>query len=196
MRNLRRQLLLTDPLTTVEKLTNKSILTKSSDDTGKYNTYVLNSKLTKRFSKIKDFVGKFFGDEDLKLNALIIDYSLGYITEEQARELINIINNNINKQNLEYFIKLKNFTGFTDVDLLLTKDANPEIAEYIVHYDTYLDGLRGSNFNSVTIKLYNNSRISVLQNMFRGATCKTITFDLSKYTNQGTSAVQPTDMSG
>ena len=93
MRNLRRQLLLTDPLTTVEKLTNKSILTKSSDDTGKCNTYVLNSKLTKRFSKIKDFVEKFFGDEDLKLNALIIDYSLGYITEEQARELINIINN-------------------------------------------------------------------------------------------------------
>ena len=91
MRNLRRQLLLTDPLTTVEKLTNKSILTKSSDDTGKCNTYVLNSKLTKRFSKIKDFVEKFFSDEDLKLNALIIDYSLGYITEEQARELINII---------------------------------------------------------------------------------------------------------
>ena len=59
MRNLRRQLLLTDPLTTVEKLTNKSILTKSSDDTGKCNTYVLNSKLTKRFSKIKDFVEKF-----------------------------------------------------------------------------------------------------------------------------------------
>ena len=196
MRNLRRQLLLTDPLTTVEKLTNKSILTKSSDDTGKCNTYVLNSKLTKRFSKIKDFVEKFFSDEDLKLNALIIDYSLGYITEEQARELINIINNNINKQDLEYFIKLKNFTGFTDVNLLLTKDANPEIAENIVHYDTYLDGLRGSNFNSVTIKLYNNSRISVLQNMFRGATCKTITFDLSKYTNQGISAVQPTDMSG
>lgn len=188
----RRRLMLVDVITTVQKLVNKSTLSLTSTTSGDttHNTYTLSNNLTKSINKISDLKETFFDYNEDTFNKLSLDYSTGFISEEYANELLEVINTTENVQTLLDYIELKNFgTLFENKDLVINKSTSSNYNSNYLNYDSSPDFLSGSTFNSVTLNI-NVGNVSVLQNMFRRAKVKTITFNL----NGGRCA--PSDMSG
>lgn len=187
MSKLRRQLLLSDPSYTVQKLVNKGILayTEKAENGLLQRDYAFSKIYKKPFKKIKDFTYTFFDthktDNLFDEFRLTIDYSKGYLTKEQVDELIEIINTTPHYQKLNFSFRLNlGKKDFTDKDIILNLYNDN-------YYQMNTDMFSGSDINSVTFNIAGNGSISVLQNMFRWSGCKTIKFS---------KPIKPTDISG
>ena len=190
MRNLRRQLLLSNPSTTVQKLVDKGILSVTSDVDTNTKLYKFTKSYRKSFNKIKDFKQVFMGNTSPVLSGLSINYSDNFLSKGQIDELIKIINTTDNNQNLRnyFYLNLGN-SDFINTDIVFNLNTSDDYDNYVKDYQFFPDALAGSTVNSVTLDI-KKGNFSSMQNFLRNCNCKRFNINLSG------GVCIPTDASG
>lgn len=190
MSNLRRQLLLSNPSTTVQKLVDKGILSVTSDVDTNTKLYKFTKSYRKSFNKIKDFKQVFMGNTSPVLSGLSINYSDNFLSKGQIDELIKIINTTDNNQNLRnyFYLNLGN-SDFINTDIVFNLNTSDDYDSYVKDYQFFPDALAGSTINSVTLDI-KKGNFSSMQNFLRNCNCKRFNINL----NGGVCI--PTDVSG
>lgn len=140
------------------------------------STIFTNKVIPFEISKIIDFKEEFMGTYT---NRMFVLSDSSHLNTEQQEYIIDIYNNNVFENRKMNQISLKNF-NLPNKDVYIRRGSDTK-------YDYHHDFARDATFNSITIDLVNGGNISSMNNLFRGAKFKNITF---------VQEVTPVDISG